>query len=222
MSDKALLQRLRLHYRKDAVLMYIGHLDLMRFIYRCFRRSNFPYSTSGFYSPKPSVTFGPTLSLGVMADAEVLDVEIRQGAEIASADFPAWLDRLAASSAPRECFYRITELAPGTPPIARAAVSASYTIKLARRNSGAAPDAQSVISAMQPPLVVVDRDKPRDLEPALQSWELKGRELRLTGSCSGSLHINVVLLAKLLEQRSEVQALELRRISLLSKDGAAL
>ena len=26
------LQRLRLHYRKDEVLMYIGHLDLMRFM----------------------------------------------------------------------------------------------------------------------------------------------------------------------------------------------
>jgi radical SAM-linked protein len=219
MSTKPVLQRLRLHYRKDEVLMYIGHLDLMRFIYRCFRRSAFPYATWGHFSPKPCVTFGPTVSLGLLADNEAIDVEIREGSEIPIEAFPEWLQKLQDCAAPRDCFKSITQLEPDTLAIARAAVSARYRIRLAEPGLSLGIDPARVKEAMQEPLVAEDRGKERDLAAAIQDWSFEGDTLSIVGSCSGSLHFNAVLLAGLIEARSGLQTIELRRVELLDSSG---
>ncbi len=49
-------KRLRLRYRKDDVLMYISHRDLLRFLLKMLRRVEIPFATSGKFSPKAKVT----------------------------------------------------------------------------------------------------------------------------------------------------------------------
>jgi len=57
--------------------MYIGHRDLLRFVHRVLRRAQVPFAVSAGFSPKPRTTFGPALPLGVLAEHEPLDVELR-------------------------------------------------------------------------------------------------------------------------------------------------
>lgn len=217
MSVRSELQRLRLHYRKDEVLMYIGHLDLMRFIFRCFRRAQFPYAVAGAFSPKPCVTFCPTVPLGVLADAEVLDVELRDGLRIEPAEYPQWLARLAEAAAPRDFIYRFDELSAETPIISRQAVNARYSLRLSEASEA------ELAAILSGELVATDKlGKTRDLAASLRRWEYAEGELSLTGGCSGDQHLNLTLLAELLRERLGCEVRELRRIGLLDRDGNEL
>lgn len=66
----------RLHYTKLGRTAFLGHLDVGRLLGRSFRRAHLPLCMSRGFSPKPRMTFGPALSLGVPSFAEVVDVDL--------------------------------------------------------------------------------------------------------------------------------------------------
>jgi radical SAM family uncharacterized protein len=69
-------RRYRLRFRKIGPSAFLSHLDLLRAIPRVFRRLELPlYYSQGFH-PKPDMTFGPALSLGVASLSEFVDVRI--------------------------------------------------------------------------------------------------------------------------------------------------
>lgn len=66
----------RIRYTKLGRTAFLGHLDVGRLLGRCFRRAELPLAMSRGYSPKPRITFGPALSLGVPSFAEAIDVDL--------------------------------------------------------------------------------------------------------------------------------------------------
>ncbi|HES58143.1 MAG TPA: DUF2344 domain-containing protein, partial [Firmicutes bacterium] len=93
--------RLRLRYRKDDILRYIGHRDLLRYVIKLLRRAEVPYALSEGYSPKPKLVFGPALPLGVLADNELVDIELRDGTGQDEGQLGELEDRLDEVSHPR-------------------------------------------------------------------------------------------------------------------------
>jgi radical SAM family uncharacterized protein/radical SAM-linked protein len=85
----------RIRYTKLGRVAFLGHLDLVRLLGRSFRRAELPISVTRGFSPKPRLTFGPALGLGVPALSELLDVDIDHGPE---GEWPASVigERLAA------------------------------------------------------------------------------------------------------------------------------
>lgn len=67
---------IRLLYTKSGDMKYLGHLDLMRFFERAFRRLKLPLSFSGGFNPRPKMNFGGPLSVGVSSTYEVMEVEV--------------------------------------------------------------------------------------------------------------------------------------------------
>jgi len=121
-------QRLRLRYRKDDVLMYISHRDLLRLVFKLLRRAEIPFAFSGHFSPKPRVTFGPALSLGVSADNELLDIELPDSTAWDAQETEAALKRLAQAALPRDFAAGMTGLSPGQPSIAAEVKAARYHV----------------------------------------------------------------------------------------------
>ena len=62
--------------RSSAPRAFLSHLDLIRALPRAFRRLELPLFYSQGFHPKPDMTFGPALSLGVASLGEVVDVKI--------------------------------------------------------------------------------------------------------------------------------------------------
>lgn len=75
---------LRLLYKKDGVMKFISHLDMVRLTERTFRRAELPLSFSNGFNPHPKIAFGAPLSVGVTSDYEVLDVELLEEIDIAN------------------------------------------------------------------------------------------------------------------------------------------
>lgn len=73
---------LRLLYKKDGVMKFISHLDMVRLTERTFRRANLPLAFSNGFNPHPKISFGAPLSVGVTSDYEVLDVELLEQIDI--------------------------------------------------------------------------------------------------------------------------------------------
>jgi radical SAM family uncharacterized protein/radical SAM-linked protein len=80
--------RYRLRYTKRGRVAYLGHLDLIRHLPRIFRRAGLELMYSSGFHPKPELTFGPALGLGVPSFGELLDVKLADAVD------PAHLIRL--------------------------------------------------------------------------------------------------------------------------------
>ena len=71
-------RRYRLRYAKLGRTIYLGHLDLIRHLPRIFRRAGIDLHYSEGFHPKPELSFGPALGLGIPSFAEVLDIKISE------------------------------------------------------------------------------------------------------------------------------------------------
>jgi radical SAM family uncharacterized protein/radical SAM-linked protein len=88
---QGLPHRYRLRYTKLGRIAFLGHLDLIRHLPRIFRRAGLEIFYSVGFHPKPDLSFGPALGLGVASLGELLDIRLVE--EIAPAEL---LRRLAA------------------------------------------------------------------------------------------------------------------------------
>jgi radical SAM-linked protein len=69
-------QRWRLRFEKTGAAALLGHLDLLRELPRVVRRAGVRTHYSQGFHPKPAISFGPALSLGVASFDEYVDVQL--------------------------------------------------------------------------------------------------------------------------------------------------
>lgn len=67
---------LRLVYTKTDYMKYLGHLEMVRFFERAFKRLKLPLKFSEGFNPRAKLTFGGPLSVGVSSLYEVMEVEL--------------------------------------------------------------------------------------------------------------------------------------------------
>lgn len=68
--------RKRLFFEKTGDMKYISHLDLIRFLERLFKKSEINIKFTEGFHPRPKMSFGNPISLGVEAFNEPMDIEL--------------------------------------------------------------------------------------------------------------------------------------------------
>ncbi len=68
--------KVRIKFSKHGALKFIGHLDIMRYFQKAFRRSGIDIAYTGGFSPHPVMSFAAPLGVGLESDGEYLDVEL--------------------------------------------------------------------------------------------------------------------------------------------------
>jgi len=66
----------RVRYAKAGRLVALSHLEIMHSLLRSLRRAGLPMAYSQGYHPKPRVSFGPALPVGVESRCEYMDLEL--------------------------------------------------------------------------------------------------------------------------------------------------
>ncbi len=69
-------RRYRFMYEKTGPMALLGHLDIVRELPRVLRRADAPMVYTQGFHPKPDMTFGPALSLGVPSLSEYVDLRL--------------------------------------------------------------------------------------------------------------------------------------------------
>ncbi len=87
------LPRLRVEYRKDDRLAYLGHLEVLETVSRCIRRAQLPFSVGNGFARRMRIQFSQALPVGASSDCEYFD--LRLGENIGP---DAALERLAAAT----------------------------------------------------------------------------------------------------------------------------
>jgi radical SAM family uncharacterized protein/radical SAM-linked protein len=80
-------ERVRIKYAKRGSLVALSHLETMHAMLRALRRAGLPLAWSQGFHPKPRVSLGPALPVGVESECEMIDVELcgaMEAAEVAS------------------------------------------------------------------------------------------------------------------------------------------
>lgn len=67
--------KIRMKFSKNGPLKFVGHLDMMRYFQKVFRRAEVDIAYSKGYSPHQILSFAAPLGLGVTSDGEYLDAE---------------------------------------------------------------------------------------------------------------------------------------------------
>jgi len=119
-------QRFRLNFSKTGPAALLGHLDLIRELPRIVRRAGTKTAYSKGFHPKPEMSFGPALSLGVASLDEFLDVAL--------IDAPApeeLLVRLNAAASGGIAFKSVQPLSSSDRVITTIVTGARYVIALA-------------------------------------------------------------------------------------------
>ena len=70
--------RVRIKFSKFDNMRYIGHLDVMRYFQRLFRRTGLPLKYTEGYHPHQILSFAQPLGLGLTSDGEYLDTEFEE------------------------------------------------------------------------------------------------------------------------------------------------
>ncbi|MBR5994629.1 MAG: TIGR03936 family radical SAM-associated protein [Lachnospiraceae bacterium] len=76
--------KVRFKFSKHGVLKYIGHLDLMRYFQKAFRRTDIEVLYSKGFSPHMIMSFAQPLGVGVESDGEYFDVEVADEEDIST------------------------------------------------------------------------------------------------------------------------------------------
>jgi radical SAM family uncharacterized protein/radical SAM-linked protein len=74
--EPPLRSRVRVRYTKTGRLVALSHLETMHALLRAIRRAGLPMAYSQGYHPKPKVSFGPALPVGVESLCEHIDLEM--------------------------------------------------------------------------------------------------------------------------------------------------
>jgi radical SAM family uncharacterized protein/radical SAM-linked protein len=119
--------RVRIAYTKLGRAAFRSHLDFVRLLPRMFRRLDLPmFYTEGFH-PKPDMSFGPALPLGVASLAEYVDVKL---IETPGLDEAAIRARLMGASLEDITFLDARVLGPNDGGAARVIDTARYAVGL--------------------------------------------------------------------------------------------
>lgn len=66
----------RIRFSKMGSMRFIGHLDVMRYFQKAFRRAEIKVSYSQGFSPHQLMSFASPLGLGLTSEGECLDIEL--------------------------------------------------------------------------------------------------------------------------------------------------
>ena len=71
------MQQIICRYAKGERAKWISHLDLIRTLERALRRADLPLALTQGHNPRPKLTFGPPLAVGVTSEVELLALHLR-------------------------------------------------------------------------------------------------------------------------------------------------
>lgn len=70
--------KIRIQFAKYGRMLYIGHLDVMRYFQKALRRAGVSLVYTKGYSPHPVLSFASPLGVGIESEAEYADLEVTE------------------------------------------------------------------------------------------------------------------------------------------------
>ncbi len=196
----------RVKFQKVDALIFISHLDLMRFMTRALVRAGIPVVFTEGFNPHPKLTFGLPLSVGTASVGELMEFKLREEMENAEIlrrlrdNLPSSLLPLAVYDAPAG--VKLSSIA-----------YASYRITLDHEIDAAMLEADTIMVSK----ASKTGEKLVDIKPLMRDCRYDGNSLTVTLCADSRNYCNPELLVKVLG----AQDYSICRLSCLCSDGVS-
>ncbi|MDO4575748.1 MAG: TIGR03936 family radical SAM-associated protein [Planctomycetia bacterium] len=160
--------RIRIRFRKDGDLRFLGHRDLMESFFRLLRRAEVKPAYSQGFHPKPKVSFPTALPLGVIGENEVLEIEMPE-----ATDAELLRAKLQAHTLPHWDFLQAEAVPEGEKKARVKSFAYAFAIPLERREAVRGKIVE-VLAQTSIPFQRVGREKTVDICKSLLSLALDG------------------------------------------------
>ena len=161
---------LRVRYRKEGRLRFLGHLEVLRTQDRCIRRSGLPFAVTQGFSPHMRIAFSPALPVGAASRCEWFDLSL-DGYVPADHALAALVRATPPDLAPDKAAY----VDPHAPALGAWLDRASWEVSLASKAMSAVRVRERMGSLVDSGAIdFVRSGKPRhvDLATTLVSWDV--------------------------------------------------
>jgi radical SAM-linked protein len=200
--------RYRLKYGKTGPMSLRGHLDFMRVLNRVLRRAALPLRYTEGFSPRPLLSFGPALGLGISSIAEYADLTLTE--ELDADDV---LRRILEATEPGLQPFGARRLSEREPPLSRRIDAVDYLVFLpetARASCRAGVDAFRAARSL--PVTVKRKGRTRTIDAKSVVLDC---ELRSAGALApmGSVRADDPALALRVSETSGVASLRPSELS---------
>lgn len=134
--------KIRIKFKKQGSMKFIGHLDIMRYFQKVMRRGNVQIRYSEGFSPHQIMSFAAPLGVGITSNGEYLDIEVTS-----TDDSKTMIDRL------------------------NQVMCQEIQVLSYKRLKDSSKNAMSIVCAADYTLTFRDQHRPRDLEDFFKELE---------------------------------------------------
>ena len=186
--------KIRIKFKKEGVMKFIGHLDVMRYFQKLLRRADIPVAYSTGMSPHQIMSFAMPLGIGLESDAEYVDIEIT---DKISSDIA--IRRMNETNVEGISILSFRELPDGAGNAMASISAADYEIRF---REGYAPgfDCIGILREMygEPSIEVLKKTKKNesmvDIKPGIYSFGGNNTCMQMCLSCGSVLNIKPELI----------------------------
>ena len=174
--------KLRIRFRKQGELRFIGHLDVMRYFQKVMRRAQVAIRYSEGFSPHQIMSFASPLSVGLISNGEYVDIDVS-----AADSSEAMRDRLNAAGVPQLQVLSVRRLDDSAKNAMASVAAADYVIWLKKEALPASREEEKALFeellafCKRPSVLTVKKtkkgEKEVDLKPMI--WNAQAGELKL-------------------------------------------
>lgn len=218
--------KVRIKFAKDGIMRFIGHLDIMRYFQKAFRRSGIDIQYSKGYSPHQLISFAAPLGVGLTSEGEYMDIVMgecpssKELVDLINAQMVEGMEIISAVELPDDSKNAMSIVD-----------TADYRITF---REGMAPsfDLESAVAEFmaQPEIVVTKKtkksEKTMDIKPMIHEFRVEGDSLFMninTGSTENLRPEQVVsTLYTFKNVEFEYFSIYIRRIEIYGKDHQSL
>jgi len=170
-SSQARPVRLRLTFRKMDGIRFTGTLDLQRSLERTIRRARLPLAYTQGFNPRPRLSLGAALPLGLTSDCELADIWLEE-----ERDHGGILEDLRVASPPGLEFLDLTVVPDDEPSLQQQIVAAEYLAEIepGLDLKGVKDRVESLLELKT--VLRERRGKPYDLRPLVEDLEVVSSE----------------------------------------------
>ena len=190
--------KVRIKFKKDGSLRFIGHLDVMRFFQKVMRRAQIPIAFTAGYNPHMIMSFASPLGIGLTSQGEYFDIEL--AGHISSAEAVRRMNAVTAEGMEVISFRQIAEEKKMTG--MAIASAADYLVDCKCRENGAVFTQERITGFLGQQEIVVTKQTKRseqeaDIRPLIYQMELtkEGIYLQLAAGSAQNLKPELVMSA---------------------------
>ena len=190
--------KVRIKFKKDGSLRFIGHLDVMRFFQKVMRRAQIPIAFTAGYNPHMIMSFASPLGIGLTSQGEYFDIEL--AGHISSAEAVRRMNAVTAEGMEVISFRQISEEKKMTG--MAIASAADYLVGCKCRENGAVFTQERITGFLGQQEIVVTKQTKRseqeaDIRPLIYQMELtkEGIYLQLAAGSAQNLKPELVMSA---------------------------